>query len=180
MSGSRLNRPALCALRERISAGEIAAVVFSKLDRLSRSLRDVLTLAAEAERHGTELVSCAEALDTSTAMGRAYLHMTGTFSELERGRIAERTSEGLAALRKRGKVYGPIPYGWRVNDALVPDDTQQRALALIRRMGEDGASLRAIGAALAGAGFAPPKGKAWHPRTVSVILSSRMTQESAA
>jgi site-specific DNA recombinase len=180
-SGSSLNRPAMIALRERIRAGEIAAVIFSKLDRASRSLRDTLMLVADCDRYGTELCSAAEALDTSTAMGRAYLHMTGTFSELERGRIAERTAEGLAALRKRGRCYGPVPFGYkRVDDALVPDEPQQAALALMRRMHEQGASLRAIGSALTAAGHKPPKGKAWHPRSVATVLSSRMTQEAAA
>jgi site-specific DNA recombinase len=180
-SGASVDRPAMQRLLSLIRAGEVEAVLTTKLDRLSRSLRDVLDLLDLCESTGTALVSASEALDTSSAVGKMLIHLLASFGEFERGRISERTSDVLSYKRRSGHVYGPTPYGYRrEGDRLVQDATQQSALALAREWDSEGLSLRAIARALTAALYEPPKGKAWHPSSVQRILSSRMTTEHVA
>lgn len=180
-SGGTLARPGMQRLLAMINAGEVACVLVAKLDRLSRSLRDVLDLLDLCERTGTALLSASEALDTSSAVGKMLIHLLASFGEFERGRIAERTADVLAYKRRSGKVYSRTPYGFRrEGDRLIPDAVQQRALAMMRQLDAEGKSLRAIAAALTQAGYAPPKGNAWHATSVQRVLTSKMTTESVA
>jgi DNA invertase Pin-like site-specific DNA recombinase len=104
-----------------------------KYDRLARSLRDLLDLVAEIEAAGAGFRSLAEEIDTTTPAGRLIFHVFASIAQFERERIVERTREGLAAARARGRVGGRPP-------ARGPD---QRAEA--RRMrDEDGRSLAEI------------------------------------
>lgn len=180
-SGGTLDRPGMQKLLALVRAGEVGCIIVSKLDRLSRSLRDVLDLLDLCERTETALLSASEALDTSSAVGKMLIHLLASFGEFERGRIAERTSDVLAFKRRSQAVYGPTPYGYvREGDRLVPDPAQQDALALMRRLDAQGASLRAIARELTNAGYRPPKGNAWHAQSVRRVLLSKMTTESAA
>lgn len=180
-SGGTLDRPGMQRLLTMIKAGSVGCVLVTKLDRLSRSLRDVLDLLDLCERTGTALLSASERLDTSSAVGKMLIHLLASFGEFERGRIAERTSDVLAFKRRTKAVYGPTPYGYRREDnRLVADPVQQKALALMRRLDGKGASLRTIASALTKAGYAPPKGKAWHAQSVRRVLLSKMTTETAA
>jgi len=76
------------------------------LDRLSRSLKDLLVLLEQLDRKGVEFQSITEAIDTSTAAGRAMMKMVGVFAEFEREIIRERTKAGLDNARKQGRVGG--------------------------------------------------------------------------
>jgi site-specific DNA recombinase len=180
-SGSSLDRPAMQALLAAIGKGEIGCVIAGKLDRYSRNLADTLRLIALAEKHGVELCSAAESLDTSTASGKMFVNVSGSFAQFERDRIAERTSEALAVKRNAHTVYGPTPFGYaREGSKLVPIPREQNALTMMRSMHDAGNSLRAIGDALTSAGYVPPKGASWHANTVRRILGSKMTAETAA
>lgn len=82
------------------------AVVVWRLDRLSRSLKDLLTILEKFEQQGVSFVSLTESLDTTTASGRAMMHMVAVFAEFERSLIRERTRAGLIQARKNGRVGG--------------------------------------------------------------------------
>ncbi len=180
-SGSTLDRPGMRRLLSMVRSGDVGCITVTKLDRLSRSLRDVLALLDLCNHTETALLSASEALDTSSAVGKMLIHLLASFGEFERGRISERTSDVLAFKRRSKVVYGPTPYGYRRSkDRLIPDPVQQKALALIRRLDSDGASLRTIAAALTKKRFAPPKGKAWHAQSVRRVLLSKMTTENVA
>jgi len=180
-SGGSLERPGMQRLLAMVQAGDVSAIIVTKLDRLSRSLRDVLNLLDLCERTETALLSASEALDTSSAVGKMLIHLLASFGEFERGRIGERTSDVLAFKRRSRGVYGPTPFGYvREGDRLVPDPVQQDALTLMRRLDAQGASLRAIARELTRAGYAPPKGREWHAQSVRKVLLSKMTTESAA
>jgi len=77
-----------------------------KLDRLGRSLKNVLDTIDRLKDNEIQFVSLTESIDTTTATGRAFLQITGIFSELERNLISERTREGLKAARERGVILG--------------------------------------------------------------------------
>ena len=81
-------------------------VVVTKYDRLARSLRDLIDLVTLIRDREAGFRSLAEDIDTTTSTGRLIFHVFGSIAEFERERIVERTKEGLAAARKRGRVGG--------------------------------------------------------------------------
>ncbi|MCY4522678.1 MAG: recombinase family protein [Caldilineaceae bacterium] len=109
VSGSRpgLERPGLAAALAYARAGD--QLVIWRLDRLGRSLKDLIEQVANLERHGIELVSLQESIDTLTPAGKALFQICGVFAEFERNLISERTKAGLTAARARGRKGGRKP-----------------------------------------------------------------------
>lgn len=103
-SGGRWERPELHRMLDQLRAGDV--VVVWKLDRLSRSLKDLLHILDKVSDAGAGFRSLTEEIDTTTAAGRMLLQMLGAFAEFEREMIRERTRAGLAAARARGRVGG--------------------------------------------------------------------------
>jgi DNA invertase Pin-like site-specific DNA recombinase len=103
-SGGRWDRPELHRLLDQLRPGD--TVVVWKLDRLSRSLKDVLHLMERIAEAGAGFRSLTENIDTTTPAGRMMMQMVGSFAEFERAMIRERTSAGLAAARAEGRVGG--------------------------------------------------------------------------
>jgi DNA invertase Pin-like site-specific DNA recombinase len=103
-SGGRWDRPVLQELMRQLRPGDV--VVVWKLDRLSRSLKDLLHLMERIEAAGAGFRSLTEAIDTTTPAGRMMMQMVGAFAEFERAMIRERTSAGLAQARAEGRVGG--------------------------------------------------------------------------
>lgn len=106
-SGGRWDRPELHRLLDRLRAGDV--VVVWKLDRLSRSLKDLLHLLERIEAAGAGFRSLTEAVDTTGPAGRMVMQMLGAFAEFERAMIRERTRAGLAAARAQGRTGGRRP-----------------------------------------------------------------------
>lgn len=106
-SGGRWNRPELHRLLGQLRKGDV--VVVWKLDRLSRSLKDVLTLMEEIAKAGAGFRSLTETIDTTSPAGRMLMQMIGTFAEFERAMLRERTRNGLDAACKQGRVGGRRP-----------------------------------------------------------------------
>ena len=103
-SGGRWDRPELHRLLDQIRKDDV--LVVWKLDRLSRSLRDVLAIMDRLSEAGAGFRSLTEAIDTTTPAGRMMMQMVGSFAEFERAMIRERTSAGVAAARAAGRVGG--------------------------------------------------------------------------
>jgi DNA invertase Pin-like site-specific DNA recombinase len=103
-SGGRWDRPELHRMLEQLREGD--TVVVWKLDRLSRSLKDVLHIMERIAEAGAGFRSVTENIDTTTPAGRMMMQMVGSFAEFERAMIRERTSAGLAAARAEGRVGG--------------------------------------------------------------------------
>ena len=103
-SGGRWDRPELHRLLDHLRDGDV--VVVWKLDRLSRSLKDVLHIMDRIADAGAGFRSVTENIDTTTPAGRMMMQMVGSFAEFERAMIRERTSAGLAAARAEGRVGG--------------------------------------------------------------------------
>ena len=98
-SGSLRSRPQLDACRERLGDGD--TLIVWRLDRLGRSLRDLLTVLAELSERGVAFQSLTEAIDTTTAAGRLQVHLFAALAEFERSLGQERTRAGLEAARAR-------------------------------------------------------------------------------
>jgi DNA invertase Pin-like site-specific DNA recombinase len=106
-SGGRWDRPELHRLLEHLRPGDV--VVVWKLDRLSRSLKDLLHILEQIDRAKAGFRSLTEAIDTTTPAGRMLMQMVGSFAEFERAMIRERTQAGLTAARARGRIGGRRP-----------------------------------------------------------------------
>jgi DNA invertase Pin-like site-specific DNA recombinase len=103
-SGGRWDRPELQRMLEQLREGD--TVVVWKLDRLSRSLKDVLHIMERIAAAGAGFRSLTESIDTTTPGGRMMMQMVGSFAEFERAMIRERTSAGIAVARAEGRVGG--------------------------------------------------------------------------
>ena len=106
-SGGRWDRPELHRLLDQLRKGDV--LVVWKLDRLSRSLRDVLTIMERLGEAGAGFRSLTEAIDTTTPAGRMMMQIVGSFAEFERAMLRERTLSGLKAARQQGRIGGRRP-----------------------------------------------------------------------
>jgi DNA invertase Pin-like site-specific DNA recombinase len=103
-SGAQRDRPELVAALEYVRAGD--SLVVWKLDRLARSMSQLIETVTMLEAREIGLRSLTEAIDTSTVGGKLVFHIFGALAEFERGVIHERTRAGLDAARARGKIGG--------------------------------------------------------------------------
>src|SRR5882724_7764831 len=106
-SGGRWDRPELHRLLDQLRPEDV--VIVWKLDRLSRSLKDLLHIMERIAQAGAGFRSLTEAIDTTTPAGRMLMQMVGSFAEFERAMIRERTQAGLAVARAQGRIGGRRP-----------------------------------------------------------------------
>ncbi|HIG0327264.1 TPA: recombinase family protein [Legionella pneumophila] len=104
ITGSKIQRPGLDAILEFSRKGDV--IVVWRLDRLSRSLKDLIDVVALLDSKGIGLKSLHESIDTSSSSGKLIFHIFGALAEFERNLIRERTHAGLKAARARGKMGG--------------------------------------------------------------------------
>jgi DNA invertase Pin-like site-specific DNA recombinase len=104
MSGAKAERPGLTQALEFMRAGDV--LVVWKLDRLGRSLRNLIELVTKLNGRGVGFRSLTESIDTTTSSGKLIFHIFGALAEFERDLIRERTRAGLAAARARGRKGG--------------------------------------------------------------------------
>ena len=103
-AGGVAERPALREALAQLRAGD--TLVVWRLDRLGRSLKDLIAHAESLRTQGVGLRSLKEAIDTESSTGQLVFHIFGALAEFERALIRERTRAGLAAARARGRVGG--------------------------------------------------------------------------
>jgi len=104
LSGATTKRPALLRCLKKLRSGDV--LIVWKLDRLGRSLRDLITMLDDLRARGVKFRSLTEAIDTDTPTGRAMWQMIGVLAELERSLISERTRAGVKAAKRRGVKFG--------------------------------------------------------------------------
>jgi DNA invertase Pin-like site-specific DNA recombinase len=107
ISGKTFDRPGLTALLDHLRPGDTLAVV--RLDRLGRSLRELLDVVETLRQCGVALLSLEEKIDTSSAAGELVFHVFGAIAQFERRLIAERTRDGIANARSKGRRPGRPP-----------------------------------------------------------------------
>ena len=120
-SGRSMDRSGLSALLDYARKGDTLAVV--RLDRLGRSLAELLATVAMLKERGIALLSLEEKIDTSSAAGELVFHVFGAIAHFERRLIAERTRDGIAAARAEGRKPGRRP---------LDDEKLQAAITLVR------------------------------------------------
>lgn len=118
VTGTKGERPELQACLRILRAGD--TLVVWKLDRLARSLKDLVELIHDLDERGMGFRSLTEAIDTTSAGGKLVFHIFGALAEFEHSLICERTLAGLAAARARGRKGGRRP-------AMLPADVRKAA-----------------------------------------------------
>lgn len=103
-SGAKADRSGLAACLEFARPGDV--VMVWRLDRLGRSLADLVRVVAGLEKRGVEFASLTEKIETASASGKLVFHLFAALAEFERNLISERTTAGLAAARARGRLGG--------------------------------------------------------------------------
>jgi DNA invertase Pin-like site-specific DNA recombinase len=103
-SGAKVDRPILRDALNYVRAGDV--LVVWKLDRLGRSLKQLIETVTELQERGIEFKSLTENIDTTTSAGKLIFHIFGSLAEFERDLIRERTKAGLTAARARGRIGG--------------------------------------------------------------------------
>lgn len=104
ISGKTKERPALKLMMESVREGD--SVIVWKLDRLGRSLKDLIDLVAEIQSKGADFISIKDSINTQTATGRFTFNIFASLAEFEREIIRERTMAGLTAAKARGRMGG--------------------------------------------------------------------------
>ena len=179
ISGSTLNRPGLQAALEMIRRGRGNTLIVAKLDRLSRSLKDVCTLVEELfgdERY--HLLSLCGMVNTHSAAGRMVLMNLANFSQYEREMTSERTRAAFQYMKAQGVRLGPAHYGYELSHdvddkgrrLLVPLDREQEVLRKIESLRAAGLSLREIANSLNEAKIPARRDGRWRPQRISIVL----------
>ena len=117
MSGKSMDRPGLAELLAYARNGDTLAV--KRLDRLGRSLADLLATVSKLRDNGIALLSLEEKIDTSSAAGELIFHVFGAIAHFERRLISGRTKDGIAAARAKGKLPGRPPLDMAKVDAAI-------------------------------------------------------------
>lgn len=153
-------RSALNDAMKRLDKGEASALIVSKLDRLTRSVADFLTILERSRKGNWSLIIGDLAIDTSTPMGEAMATISATFAQLERRRIGERTKDGLAQKKLQGVVLG--------RPVVMQAATVERIISLHN----DGKGFNEIARILNAEAIPTTRGGAyWYASTVSKTLS---------
>lgn len=108
-SGAKESRPAFDEMMRQVRRGRFSAICIWALDRLARSLRQLLDISVELQRLNVDLVAVKQDLDTSTPSGRLVFGVLSTVAEFERDLLRERVRAGIAQARRAGKRIGRPP-----------------------------------------------------------------------
>ncbi len=172
-SAKSLNRPGMARLLSLVDAGAVDTVIIAKLDRLTRSVKDLAELLERFTRRGVSLVSVAESLDTGTAAGRLVLNIMTAVSQWEREAIGERTRDAMHHKRSNGERVGTVPFGYRTavdGLHLEADPAEQGIMSRIRELRTAGYTTRRIADELNRQGFTTRRGTSWRFQYVAEAL----------
>ena len=179
ISGSTLERPGLQAALRMIRRGRANTLIVAKLDRLSRSLRDVCALVGDYftdERF--HLLSCCGMVNTHSAAGRMLMMNLANYNEFERAMISERTRETLKHMKAQGIRRGPASYGYELSNQLdqngrrmlVPRASEQEIITRLAAARAGGVGFRDIARQLNAEGIHARRGGEWTGRFASAVL----------
>jgi DNA invertase Pin-like site-specific DNA recombinase len=173
LSGKRAdNRPALQQALEAVSKAKGVLVVYS-LSRMSRSVKDCISISERLQKAGADLVSLSEDLNTSSASGRMIFNLMAVLAEFERQQLSERVTSALQHIKAQGRRTGRVPFGMDLGsdgETLTPNAAEQAVIADMLDMDAQGMSLRDIAKALTLRGIKAKSGRDFHPESVRLII----------
>ena len=180
ISAKTLRRPGVQRALEALEEGRADAPLVVKLDRLTRSVRDLGDLVDRYFADGSRwsLLSVGDSIDTKTAAGRLVLNVLASVAQWEREATGERTRDALAEVRRQGGTLGGEALGWRRGEDLdgagrrrvEPVGEEASTVARIMALRASGHTLRGIAAVLTEEGRATKRGGRWAAQTVAAVL----------
>ncbi len=180
VSAKTIERPGLRQALAALEAGKAEALLVTKLDRLTRSVRDLGTLVEDYFGEGRfALLSVADSIDTRSAGGRLVLNVLGSVSQWEREAIGERTADALVQVRAEGVRLGGEGLGWERTEETDADGRrivrelpeEAATVQRIRELRAAGKSLRGVAETLTSEGRKTKRGGAWAAKTVRAVLA---------
>lgn len=171
-SGKDLNREGMARLIDLVKGHSIDAIVCYKLDRVSRRVKDTLTLLELIEKKNIAFHSITEKIDTKTATGKFFVNIVASMAQWERDTVSERTRDALRLKIVKGELVGHLPYGFSLGadgKTLLVNEREREAVLYIKELHAKGYSSRAICRELEKEGY-QPIGRRWHHQSVQNIL----------
>lgn len=177
-SAKSLRRPGLQAALDHLTDGRARGLLIAKLDRLTRSVRDLGDLVERYFGDRFSLLSVGDAIDTRTAAGRLVLNVLTSVAQWEREATGERTREALGHLRREGVRLGAPALGWTRSDerdaegrrVVIELDEERTVVDRICALRGEGRSLAEIAATLEREGHRTKRGGRWAKSTVLRIV----------
>ena len=174
MSGGKMdNRPSLQAALSLACKLRGVLVCYS-LSRISRSVRDTISIVEKLDHAGGSLASLSERLDFGSSHGQLVFTILSSMNQFERAQLSERTAGAMAYLRRSNRrISAKIPFGYDLaadGQTLTNNDREQAAIAEMVTMRAQGESLASIADRMTADGISTKEGKKWYPATVRAIL----------
>ncbi len=179
-TGSHLNRDGAQELMEDCKRSKFDVVVIYKLDRLTRSVKDLGYLIDLFEKSGVAFSSVSDNFDTTTANGKLVLNILGSVAQWERDIIAERTQDAMAHKKASLEVYSPIPAGYEAgaDGQLIENEKELAVVKRIQKLRGQGLSYPKIAHKLNTAGMLTKRGCRWYPASVRYVATNDLYVES--
>ena len=173
ISAKSLDRAGLRSALAMLTSGKAEALLVTKLDRLTRSVRDLGELVETYFATRYSLLSLSDSIDTRTAAGRLILNVLTSVAQWEREATGERTRDALRHKASKGEFCGgQAPYGYSVeNGKLVRNEAEQAVIGAVADFKAAGLSLNAIARELDLAGLAPRSGKVWSAQQIKRMIA---------
>ena len=172
-------RPGGKRLLQLVAQPNITAVIAHKLDRVFRDAADCLAVTKHWDELGVNLHLVdigGQPIDTSSPMGRFFLTIMAGVAEMERNLIVKRTQVAMDQLKVQGKRTGAVPYGFQLADdqkTLIPNSIEQEAIALAKRLHQQGLSLRKIAHKLDLKGYRARNGRPFYAQQIKRIIQTK-------
>lgn len=144
LSGKNLERPGLQRLLAMVEEGHVSNVLTWRLDRLSRNLSDLILLADRFGMHGVALHSFCERIDLSSATGRMFYNILGSFAQFYREQLAENVRMGQYQAVRQGRWINRPPTGYDLVDGLLVANSEAVRVRTVFRLRSQGESHRKI------------------------------------
>ncbi len=178
-------RPAGSRLLTRAYQGDIDVVIALRVDRLFRSLADMLAVTEHLTKHDVGMVLVdmgGQAVDTTSPAGKMLFQMQGAMAEFEKNRIRERIIENKRSRRANGKTYAVARFGYdNVDGAIVENPFEQGIIDdMLRWYREEGMGYAKIATQLRRAGVLTKQGGNWHGSSVRKIILRAKTERADA
>jgi len=172
ISAKNMNRPAFQEMIQDIKDGKINKIIVYKLDRLTRSIKDLEEICTFLEDNNCSLESMCEDINTSTANGKFFIRMLTILAQLEIERTSERTKFGMVGAVKKGHFVGRPPIGYnKVDKKLVINDIESEVIRRIFDLYVKGVAANAITKLL---NEEKALNRKWIPTLVDRILSNEI------
>lgn len=173
LSAKDTNRPQLQLMLEHIKEGKISKVLVYKLDRITRSVRDLQELLKVFEENDCAFVSSTEQYNTSTSSGRLFINLVGSMAQWERETTGERVSMTLQEKAHKGEWLAQAPFGFKkINKKLYHDEEQMPILKDIIKKTKEGYSMRQLSNYLNDSGIPPLRGYQWHITSIQGMIKN--------